>query len=227
MLSYQFDNVESAIFVFETYKAIKLHFTRFDYDFFKYNGKTKNKVKTQEQVNEFVRSKNCSLSYAIAKKHRNKHEIVEFLLANLEKNNTIWLDKLRDVDSEEIYLDWKKRQESLTYTFINDIKFILSHNKGFNQYFTKDSSGYCDIMKFLLKDEISIETVVILDWILNFIGKDIGDAKKDFILYDLKMRVKKYSTMFLHYHGFDNDDKKKFRDIVKEKAEDNLNILPF
>lgn len=227
MQNYQFDNAESVVFVFETYRAIKLHFTSLSYDFFKYHGKTKSGVKSKEQFNDFARSKNYTLSYSIAKKHKNKHEIVEFLLANLSKNNTIWLDKLRDVDSEDIYLDWKKRQESLTYTFIKDIKFILSHNKSFNKYFIKDDAGYSDIMNFLLRDEICIETVVILDWILNFIGKDIGDAKKDFIIYDLNLRVKKYSSMFLHYHSFSDDDKKKFRNIIKEKLEDTVNVLPF
>ena len=123
MQNYQFDNAESVVFVFETYRAIKLHFTSLSYDFFKYHGKTKSGVKSKEQFNDFARSKNYTLSYSIAKKHKNKHEIVEFLLANLSKNNTIWLDKLRDVDSEDIYLDWKKRQETLMNNSIRPRKW--------------------------------------------------------------------------------------------------------
>jgi hypothetical protein len=151
---------------------------------------------------------------------------VEFLIANLEKNNRIWLDKLREGECDDIYLLWKKRQESLTYLFISDINIIMSEKKAFNKYFTI-KNGYSDILTLLLHDKISIETVVILDWLLNFIGDDIGESSKDFVLYDIKLRIKKYKTIFLYYHGFKDSDKKKFRGIVKKKADECVNILPF
>lgn len=216
-----------AIFVFENYRALKLHLTKPNFDFFKYNGKTSGRISSEEQYNEFIKSKNYPLANTIARRLRNKQGIIEFLIANLERDPCIWLDKLRDSYCDDIMIKWKQRQESITYTFIKDLNFILSQKKPFRKYFTKDSSGYSDILNHVIREEICIETACILDWILDFIGEDLGDETKDFIVYDTNLKIKKYGILFVAYHNFGNEAKNKFKKIIQEKKDKQLDQLPF
>ena len=220
-----FNDVNKPIFFYETYKAMRLHFTS-SYDFFKFRGKLKNKIETKSQIDEFIMSNNYGFSVKLAKKRRNKLEMVEFLLANIVKNNQIWLNDLMCEEAEETFIEWKKKQDSLTYTFINDVNFILSHQKHFNSYFISENDEYPDIVMYLMSNDISLETVVIIDKILGF-TKRFGSYKKDFILLEINNNIQKYKPFILEYHNLDEGGLKKFKKILHEKAEESINVLPF
>lgn len=226
MSSCQSNNDNRAVFLYDTYNALKLHFTT-SYDYFKYRGKTKLSITSKEQYDEFIHSKYYWPCITIAKKLNTKQEIVEFLVANLLTNNNKWIGDLTSEESEEIHFNWKKRQESLTYTFLNDLKILFSKQKAFNKYFDP-RNGYSDVIDYLIQDRINIETVIILDWILGFMNqKKFVSLEKDFIFSTINNRLKKYSPIFFSYHSFDDENKKRFKKILKEKADDLINILPF
>lgn len=217
--------MKTSIFFFETYKAIHLHFVS-QYDFFKYNGKLKHRITTQEQADEFYHSKNYPFSRKLAKKRKSKLEMVEFLLANLSKNPNMWLEELVDEEAEETFNKWKKTQDSLTYTFTKDINFILSHNQHLNAYFDT-TKGYPPIIEYAMNGDISIESTIILNEILKFMPRIVAKFKKDIILSSMNERIIRYTPFVVNYHALDDDKIKKFRDILKKKVEDNLNTLPF
>lgn len=225
MSSYLSDNVNKAIFVYETYKAIKLHFNSPGYNFFRYNGKVKNRIVTDDQADQFIMSKNYGFSQRLAKRGT-KMEIVEYLLANMVRNPNMWLEELLRDEAELVFNNWKKRQDSLTYTFINDLNFIFSHKKHFNNYFVSEDDGYAPIFEYLMNDQICLETAVILNIALKY-TKRFGKVKKDFILDDIVNRIEKYEVFLGEYHHFNDESLKKFKKIIKEKAEESINVLPF
>ena len=226
MYNFPSENVDKAIFVYETYRAIKLHFTNGSYNFFRYNGKVKNKIVTNDQVDKFVMSNNYGFSQALAKKFNKKMEVVEFLLASLVRNPNIWLEQLLQDDAERVYKEWKKRQESLTYTFISDLNFIFSHGKHFNTYFISENGEYAPIFQYLMNEQICLESAAILNMVLKYTRR-FGKVKKDFILEDIINRIDKYEVFVKEYHHLDEESLKKFKKIIKEKAEESLNVLPF
>ena len=214
------DNVKKSIFVYETYLSLRLHFTDSTYDFIKFRGKTRKRITTNEDIEEFVHSKNYIFSSRIAKK-KSRDEIIEFLIANLSRNSNIWLEELTFDSSMDTSNEWKKRQEALTYTFIKDLNFIFSIRKHFNSYF-RSSDGYSDIVNFILQEKISIESAAILNWILNWVPeKDLSD----FVIRDIYTRIRKYTPILLHYHSFTDENKIKFKKIIKEKVDLNIDIL--
>lgn len=218
-------DLKTTIFFFETYKAMHLHFTS-SYDFFKYNGKLKHRITTQEQADEFYRSKNYPFSRKLSRKRNNKLEMVEFLLANLSNNPNMWLEELVDDRAEETFNKWKKTQDSLTYTFTKDVNFILSHNKHFNSYFVV-SNGYPEIVEYVMNQDISFETAIIMNEILKFMPQIVAKFKKDIILGSINERMSKYAPFVMSYHNLEGEGLKKFKDILKRKVTDNLNTLPF
>lgn len=225
MSSCLFNDVSKQVFFYETYLAMRLHFNS-TYDFFKFHGKLKNRIETKNQVDKFINSKEFCFVQALVKRRNSKLEMVEFLLANLVKNPNVWLAEMTEDYSEQVFLDWKKTQESLTYTFINDLNFILSHNKHFNSYFISENGDYAPIFQYLMNEEIKIETAIILNKILKF-GNRFAKVKKDFILEDIINKILKYDPFVSEYHNLNEESLKKFKKIVKEKAEESLNVLPF
>ena len=103
---------------FALYNAIKLHFTSDSYDFFRYNGKTNVSRET------FAKRKDKYSFYKLSRKY-SIEELRDFYLANIIENDFQWVGEISGAEGEESHKKWKKRIESLTYSFENDIVELL------------------------------------------------------------------------------------------------------
>ena len=100
---------------FETYikyLALKKHFTTDGYDYHKYNGKVRASIET-------FRTRPDAYSFAKLSK---RDDVINFMLANFINNPNIWIRQLLDFEAQDRYNDWRKKQESLTYTFKSELK---------------------------------------------------------------------------------------------------------
>jgi hypothetical protein len=179
------------------YLAMKQHFTQKGYDYFKYNGKTNASVST------FDTRKDKYYFYKLSK----KDDVENFLMVNLIDNPQIWIGELFNEEAEAKYLDWKKRQESLSYIFKTDLNAL---HEDLNKNFAVEDGQHPYILKQYLRKNISLDTFVIIDDILKFakyLNKNISDT---IIWPSVDMKMNKYRA-FLKY------DKFKMRKILKEK----------
>ena len=110
-------------------------------------------------------------------------------------------------EGEGRYTEWKKRTQSLTYLFKEETGSIFVDNN-FDSMFVLDGSRHPQILKEYLKDNISIETLVILDRILGF-RKDWDKKLQDPVWETVSMRMKKYSP-------FLNIDVSRYKKILKK-----------
>ena len=109
------------------YVSLKNHFTQSGYDYFKYNGKSNLKYES------FVK-RNDKIFFQKLAKHE---DVINFLIANFSINNKLWIKNLAySEESENIYKQWLKRQNSLSYIFKQDLSklddnfdnnFIINH----------------------------------------------------------------------------------------------------
>ena len=74
--------------------------------------------------------------------------------------------------------------------------------------FSMDGSRHPDILKSYLRDDISIETLVILDRILGF-SKDWNSKLSDPVWETVNMRMRKYSP-------FLNIDVSRYKKVLKQ-----------
>lgn len=146
---------------FGLYESLKLHFSKDSYDFFKYNGKTNHSVQT------FENRKDKYFFYKLSRKHTNKDDLVDFLVANLLEDEKIWVGRLLDEDSEDVYRKRQKVLQSLGYTFENDCRKLFDDIDNPNDLIKTDGD-YPVLLTKALRKEISLETLVILDKILGF-----------------------------------------------------------
>jgi hypothetical protein len=183
---------------FEAYKAylaIKSHFTNKNYDYFKYNGRTKASKKTFEQRRD---------KYFFTKLAQRKSEVVNILVSNFMHSDAWVGDIVNEQQSETNYISWKRRQESLTYIFTNDLDKL---DEDFNSNFEVVDGQYPNLLKLYLRDEISPETILILNDMTNafkYWNKNI----KDTIIWPMTYhKLRKYRPFF-------TIDLNKFKSIV-------------
>lgn len=133
------------------YLALKRHFTTEGYDFFKYNGK----VKASPQ--SFETRKDKFFFYKLSK----RQDAREFLLANMIANPNAWVGELLDnKQAEQVYLDWAKKQQSLSYVFKSDLSEL---DEDFNSNILVKDGQHPPLLKLYNMKRINVETLVIID----------------------------------------------------------------
>lgn len=185
----------SAFECYKEYLALKNHFTKPDYDYFKYNGKLKANA-------DSFNTRKDKLFFQKLAKHPDVHN---FLVANLSENEKHWIrDLAYSENAEKTYKNWLKRQQSLSYVFKQELGKLDSD---FNRNFTVKSNEHPLLLKLFLAREVSLETMCLL---LEFTGaKKHWDSKMQYdLVYDtVKTKIEKYTP-------FIRCDREKLRKIV-------------
>lgn len=173
-----------AIDAYRTYLAIKNHFTLDSYDYFRYNKKSRVSLDT------FLKRKDRIF---FAKLGNRKDAYLEsFLVANFLYQTNMWVGELLSDECEERYKNWKRRQESLSYHFKNEMEFVSDLSaEEFNELFHSVNGNHPEIIQKYVRKEISLETLCILDHILKFIHKT-DKFISDPIYIDISKLCKKY-----------------------------------
>lgn len=187
--------------VYKTYLALKNHFTKDNYDYHKYCGKTR------ASLQSFYKRKD---RYWFEKLGRQKSdsEIVDFFVANFVSSgdaDSLWIGEMIR-GGESVYNNWKKKKESLTYVFKEETTNLFTEHK-FEEVFDC-SKGHPPLLKKFLNGKISIETMVIYDRIFLF-GNDFDKKLIDPVWQLVSKNIKKYNS-------FLNIDIFKFKKILKE-----------
>ena len=185
----------SALECYKEYLALKNHFNQSSYDYFKYNGKIKINQSSFD-------SRKDKLFFQKLAKHPDVHN---FLVANLAADSKVWIRDIAYSESaEKIYKDWSKRQQSLSYTFRQELSKL---NSNFDENLIIKNNEHPILLKKYLGKEISLETICIL---LEMTGaKKHWDSKMqyDLIWDDTRIKIEKY-TPFIKY------DKEKIKTIL-------------
>jgi len=185
---------------FEAYKkylALKQHFHKDGYDYFKYNGKVNAKATSFE-----VR-KDKYMFYKLSK----KKDVEGYLISNFIEDDDKWIGDMLSSESEKVYTEWLKRQQSITYIFENDIAKLKDD---LNENIMTKHGEYPHMLKLFLTKEICIETIIISNEILNFFNHWRNKIEDTVIWPDLHKKCLKYKS-FVKY------DREKCVQILKDK----------
>lgn len=167
---------------FEAYKkyiALKNHFTT-SYDYHKYHGK----VNVKESNFEIRRDKYFFMKLAKRK------DIDNYLLANLvESGKDFWVGNVTDKSPDKVYTSWKKRQESLTYTYKNDLSKMLDD---FDANFKVEKYGHPHLFRLYLRNDVCIETMCILDMLVEYTKLWNKKLEKDVLWEEKFVIINKY-----------------------------------
>ena len=192
--------------VYRTYLAFKQHFSNPKFDFFKYEGKVNAKETTYQQRNDFY------FFETIARKYTDQ-EIQEFMLASFVASETpqkVWIGDIKR-SGKTNWLVWTKLHQSLTYAVKQDLNRVAEHlettGRTFNSLF-ETMGGHPPLLKLYVRQDVSLETVIILDMVLGFM-KQWDTTFNDPLWEQLSFKIKKYKP-FLSIQTI------KYRKLIKE-----------
>jgi hypothetical protein len=184
--------------VYKTYLALKNHLTKESYDYHKYAGKVSASAKSFDTRRD---------RYHFEKLAK-KRDPFGFMLANLLVDPKVWVGELTTNDNAEtVYRSWAKRNQSLSYTFKEEVNKLSETYQSFDEMFRAGDGRHPPLLREYLRQSISLETLVIL---VHLSGcYNYWNRKMDFdpVWQEVALKIRKY-------HPFMQYDAKKLRDIV-------------
>jgi hypothetical protein len=186
---------------FALYNALKTHFTSSSYDYFKYHGKTNVSKDT------FMKRKDKYQFYKLSRKY-SLVELKDFFVANFIYGSSTWVGEMAGPDGEDVYKKWQKTTQSLTYIFNDDILSLIGDESPDKMLKVSDGQ-YPVLMNQVMSGSIKVETLVILNDIMNFFPMWDKKISDDIIWPNFRLKCEKY-TPFVIY------DKVKFKNILRE-----------
>jgi hypothetical protein len=152
--------------VWSTYMAIKLHFDKGSYDAFKFNF-----CGPKLKRSTFEAKKDRYFFEKTARKFPKKEDVITYFLANHLEGN-FWVGSMND----QAPMNWIGKMQRLDYTFRSDISLVsdlaASMQYSFDDCFKVSPSRPVPlIIELLQSQKISLESVVMLEELLNFIPR--------------------------------------------------------
>jgi len=186
--------------VYLTYCAMKAHFSKNSYDFHKYGGKTKvSRDSLWKRSDKYFFVK-------LAKKHDDRDSIQDYLVSNFIRDRRGYIANFND----ENYKVWKDRKTDFYNIFFDELRPLV---KDFEPLFQTKNNNHPKLLKEFLGDRVSLETLIILDDLVDFSKRWDRELKEDIVWPDLKKLMK-------NYKGFLTIDKNRCRIKLLELIEE-------
>jgi hypothetical protein len=174
------------------YLGLKLHFNSEKFNFFT--------NKSRASRVSFNRRGDRMKFESLAK----KKDLKGILLANFVEDHTYYLGS--EV-TETVYLDWKRRNQSLTYVFQNDLNCLdadfLTNLKVYDGQHPK-------ILRLFLGRKICIETLCIIASLFKAVPYWDKHLEQDPLWQEIRMKLLKYPAFFKF-------DVEKYKKILLDK----------
>jgi hypothetical protein len=182
--------------------CLKQHYTKLNYDVFKYNWKTRASITSYNKRKDRYFFERLSRKYS-------EQEIKEFFISNFaysDNVNGVYVPDLVET-GEEVYSKWKKYTQSLFYNFKTELEVFFSHLK-INEIMECRHGQHSALIRKYLQKTISLETLVIFNYVLNYVDS-YDKILDDPVWESLSLKIKKYSP-FIHIN------REKYIELMKE-----------
>lgn len=167
--------------VYSTYVALKTHFSRKTYDYFKYNGTVKVSIeKYNKRPDKYFFEK-------IAKKY-NKEEVIQYFVSNFLVNSNFHIIQMNNQN----YVEWQRKMQSFSYLFSTDVDTILERCTSINECMQCNNANHSQVLKLFLGGSLMMETLIMLNRLTGFIDRYDDLLNEDPIWKQLSFTLKKY-----------------------------------
>ena len=113
--------------VYKTYLALKLHFSKDNYNFFTFNGKSRASLQSFEKRKDKYFFKKIGSKY-------NEKEIVNFLLSHFIEDDNCWIGNI-SVNKSKTYTEWNNKIQSMSFVFQNEMDALSDIEEDFDSLF--------------------------------------------------------------------------------------------
>ena len=191
--------------VYLMYCAMKAHFSRKDYDFLTYKGKSR------VPRDSFFKRKDRIFFVKLSKKY-SEEDLKNYFVANFIVEKQGYIANFNDKN----YETWKEKRNNFYDIFTEEIRPFV---KDFNPIFKVKNSEHPFLLKEYLGKRVSLETLVILDELIGFSKNWDRNLAEDYMWYDINKLMKNYKR-------FLTIDKNQYRIQVLKLIEESNNEYP-
>jgi len=177
--------------VYLMYCALKAHFGKGQYDYHKYHGKTKI---TRES---FYKRKDRYFFTKIAKKFDTYQEVEGYFVSNFIREVRGYIVNFNDENHDT----WKLRRQGFFDMFPVEMHPFITN---FEPIFKVNNNQHPTLMKAYLGGRVSLESLIILDVLVDYIPEWDRELAGDIVWKSLKNLMK-------NYKGFLTIDPKRYR----------------
>ena len=192
--------------VYKEYLAVKNHFTTDSYDYGKYGGKVNVKLES------FTKRNDRHFFHKLSKRF-DEREITDYFVCNFLISGNKWVGDLVRNDGTEEYTKWKKYQDSYRYHFRNDCVLVRNDfdvkRISFDDGLGVVSGQHPRLLRLHLRKKIHIQTLYIIDRIINFSRKWDNQIEEKIIWPGVNRMLHKMKP-FVQYNLVE------MRDVMKE-----------
>jgi hypothetical protein len=182
---------------YKIYLALKNHFNSKNYDYFKYNGRTR------ASHTSFEKRSDRYFFYKLAK----RGDCVNYLVSNFIEGDCWVGDLVNEQTAEKTYRKWKRRIESLGYIYDNDLNAL---DPNFNKNLLVENGQYPFLLKQYLRKNISPETILIINDLTGCFELWNKKIEENILWPTIHLKLKKYRPFF-------TIDLQKYRTLTLEK----------
>lgn len=190
---------------FRYYLALKLHFNNDKYNVFENKGNIKYSYENFNSRND------RHIFEKLARKFDTDKDLIQFLVANFAYGHDNMIFAIEEAN--EYYLEWQKRKQSISRIFKDDLNTIeLESQKNalsLDQIINFTLNEYPSIIKLYLGKKIAIESISILNDLLDFVPKWKQNPSGMLILESDIRRIEKLK-------GFVKYEQEKIKPIFNE-----------
>ena len=159
--------------VYLMYCAMKAHFGEGDYNFNQFGGKSK------VSKDSFWKRNDRLFFVRLSRKYKEYDYIKDYFVSNFVKSRNGWIGHF----NEQIYEDWKKYMQSLTYNFEQELS---SHVDDFEKLFEVPEGSHPLLLKEYFGKRVSLETLIILDELVQYVDDWDKRMWEDILWPDIK-----------------------------------------
>jgi hypothetical protein len=145
--------------------------------------------------------------YKLSRKY-SLEQLRNFFLANFIYGDSTWVGEMLGPEGDKAYSKWQKTNQSLTYVFENDIIGLVGNDVPEQMLIVNDGQ-HPKLLREVMSGSIAIETMVILNDIMNFFPMWNRKISDDIIWPNWRLKCEKYAPFVIY-------DKVKFKNILKE-----------
>jgi len=171
--------------VYKIYLSLKLHFSKDNYNFFTFNGKSRASLKS------FENRKDKYFFKKLGTKFNKEEEVVQFLVSHFVQDSNVWIGNIT-VNKSKTYLDWKNKIQSMSFIFQNEMEKLSDINQDFDSLFRVTNGQHPIILKEHLAGNVSLESMVILQKVVNYLPYFSQNISEPIVWPEIKKRVVKY-----------------------------------
>ena len=165
--------------VYLMYCALKAHFSKSNYNYFKYEGKTRIKR------DSFYKRKDRYFFARLSKKYIKHEDIENYLVANFINEPTGYVARFHD----KTYEEWLYRKQNFYTIFADEMRPLVND---FQPLFEAKSGTHPKLLREYFGKRISLETLIILDELVSYVDNWNKELNEDFIWTDLKKLMDNY-----------------------------------